>query len=125
MANITVLGNASHIFSQAATNLQKTLPSIEGMSQSYMQAEAVLMQAHTSLQRGTDSYLEASIEIRGMVESLKDSQALAVQRIAEGVDEALIGTMREAGEQLQKISTQEPRLNPAHGNFWSVMSINH
>jgi hypothetical protein len=98
---------ASQMFSQAAENLQKTLPSLASVSDSYMQSQSVLEQAHISLQRGTDQYIEASVQLRGMVQDLKESQGMAVRRISEGVNEAVLEPLKVAGAELTKIQAEQ------------------
>ena len=98
---------ASQMFSTAAENLQRTLPSFANVSESYLKAQTVLEQAHVSLQRGTDQYVEASVQLRAMVQDLKESQGMAIRRISEGVNEAVLEPMKLAGEQLTKVQKEQ------------------
>jgi hypothetical protein len=98
---------ASEVFSIAAQRLQATIPAIEGTAEVYEKSLGSLQQAHISLQRGTDAYLQAGRNLREMVNELRESHSLAVQRISQGVDEAVLGSMREAGNQLLSINAAQ------------------
>ena len=98
---------ASQSFSMAARQLQESLPSIQEVGESYIRAQSVLEQAHRSLQTGTEGYVRSQSQVREMLDSLRESHVLAVQKISQGVDDAVLKSMKVAGTQLEKITTAQ------------------
>lgn len=103
----TPITNAAVSFSQVSEQLRETMGLFEAASSSYSQANIAIQQAHSTLQRGTEAYLQAGADTREMITELKETHSLATARISEGVDEAILSSMREAGAQLLALQTQQ------------------
>ena len=86
---------ASEIFYQAAGRLEGILESMERAGEQYEKSQKSLEQAHISLQQGTAVYQQSGTTIREMISDLRESHAMAVQRISQGVDESIVGVLRE------------------------------
>jgi methyl-accepting chemotaxis protein len=100
---------AAEVFSVSAQQLQSALPAITEIAQVYEKAQSSLEIAHTSLERGTAGYLETSSCVREMVQNLREAHVEAIKRISQGVDEAVLSSLREAGSQLKDINEAQAR----------------
>jgi chromosome segregation ATPase len=106
-AVIQPAAQAASSFLAAAERLQQLLPRMEGAAQAYLGSQQALEEVSITVQRSTKGYQDAGEMVGQMLVSLRDSHAEAVRRIRDGVDGALLGSLREAGAQLERFNTQQ------------------
>ena len=80
---------------------------MERAGEQYDKSQKSLEQASLSLQQGTLVYQQSSTTIREMISDLRESHAMAIQRISQGVDESIVGVLKEAGEQIQQLMSEQ------------------
>lgn len=89
---------------RAANSLEKTVPSIEAAAKAQSDAQQSMQAAAGALQSGTDGYLSAAGVVKDLVAELQSTHAQAIQRISQGIDEAVGDSLKQAGQQIQDIS---------------------
>ena len=94
---------AASVFAESAKQLQEVFPVLSEISRLVLGAQEGLQQSHQAIRRGTEEYMQVSSTVRGMVQELNESHLLAIQRISQGVDEAVLAGLRETSSELQKI----------------------
>ena len=92
---------------RAATSLEKTVPSIEAAARAQSEAQQSMQAAAGALQSGTDGYLSAATVVKDLVSELQTTHAQAIQRISQGIDEAVGDSLKEAGAQIKDISSAQ------------------
>ena len=97
------IAEAASGMQQVSDRLKQTLGLFESAATTYSQANTAMQQSHTALQRGTETYLEAGATVRTLLSELKETHTLASQKIASGVDDAILNSMKEAGSQLSAL----------------------
>lgn len=99
--------DAARAFQGASERLQAVLPRMEAAAQAYITSRQALEEASITIQQSSAGYREAGEVVRGMLGELQGSHTQAVARIRDGVDEALLGSMRAAGEQLSTFNAHQ------------------
>jgi ABC-type transporter Mla subunit MlaD len=99
--------SAAGAFLEASERLSVVLPGIEGAAGSYDRSREALDTASRTLITSTEGYHLAGETIRGMLTELSGAHAEAITRISAGVDEALLGRMQAAGEQLMTFNRHQ------------------
>ncbi|MFT5584273.1 MAG: methyl-accepting chemotaxis protein [Cognaticolwellia sp.] len=89
---------------RAATSLEKTVPSIEAAAKAQSDVQRSMQAAAGALQSGTDGYLSAAGVVKDLVSELQATHTQAIQRISQGIDEAVGDSLKQAGAQIKDIS---------------------
>ncbi len=95
---------AATAFLETARRLERVLPHVIDASDAYLRSKDALDHASKTLAQQTTAYESAGELVRKMVADLDEAHGLASQRIAHGVDEAVLGPMREAGTLLESLA---------------------
>ena len=95
---------AATAFLETARRLEHVLPHVIDASDAYLRSKDALDHASSTLASQTSAYHDAAELVRKMVAELEEAQAHATTRVAQGVDEAVMGPMREAGNALENFA---------------------
>ncbi len=95
---------AATAFLETARRLEHVLPHVIDASDAYLRSKDALDHASQTLANQTTAYSDAAELVRKMVGELDEAQSQATKRVAQGVDEAVMGPMREAGTMLESFS---------------------
>ena len=98
---------AAGTFLEASDRLSIVLPGIEGAAKSYDRSREALDTASRTLITSTKGYQDAGETVQQMLSELRATHIQAIERISAGVDEALLSSMRSAGDQLMTFNRHQ------------------
>ena len=94
---------AAKVFAEAAEQLERSLPAIADVANIYQNSQEMLEGSHKAIADGTQEYKEIAGTIGIMVQGLQKAHEASIETIAKGVDQAILGSLQTAGEQLTAV----------------------
>lgn len=94
---------AANVFAASAAQLEQALPAIADVANIYQNSQEMLEESHKAIADGTKEYKDIAGTIEKMVQGLQNAHQSSIQTISKGVDEAILNSMKMAGEQLTTV----------------------
>lgn len=94
---------AAEVFSQTAEKLQNIFPIISELSSIVSKSQEQLLTSHEAIRKGTTEYQQVSGSIKAMVQELQQTHLLAIQKVSQGIDEAVLQGLRSTSTEIQTI----------------------